>query len=251
MRKPLLLPFGRSTFAGREDDTSPAQSAEKDEVDARRILRDLAARWFAADTLEYRSRAVLQHQGEMRVTLRTWARLRKPGRARIVWSGENVPEASRVRVCDNRTVYDRMRGDDQPTTRQRFVGRLTQYVSHPLDDASYLIEQFFSRAPFWPDPLWGGAGEADGDLRVRATRAVRQNKPVFRIVFARGASWRDTLTLDARSLAPLEIVRRGVHGGLAQELLRETVTDVRLGVPLPDALFAWTPADQAGAFPAL
>ena len=219
--------------------------------DARALLRELGARWAVADTLEYRSQAVLQHQGEGRVVVQTWARLRRPGRARLVFSGSQ-PEASRVRVCDGTLIHDRPRGPRQPTTRVRFMGQLTQYIAHPLDTASYLVEQFFSRAPFLPPFDWG-LDSADTDAPVRFTAARVGAKlgvrDAFQITLSRGLS-RDTLTVDARTFAPVEIVRFGVHGGLAQELLRETITAVRLNVSLPDALFAWTAGDEAGAFPA-
>lgn len=214
------------------------------------LLRELGARWAFADTLEYRSQAVLQHRGESRVTLRTWARLRRPGRARLVFSGSQ-PEASRVRVCDGTLLYDRMRGPNQPTTRTRFSGALTQYISHPLDTASYLVEQFFSGAPFWPPADWGGDSvDETTPVRLHASRVPAGPggaRNAFRIVLSRGSS-RDTLTLDARTYAPIEIVRVGVHGGLAQQLLRETLTTIRLNVPLPGSLFVWTPDDEAGAF---
>ncbi len=230
----------------RPDDT-PASPIAVPEASA--LLRELGARWAFADTLEYRSQAVLRHQGEGRVILQTWARLRRPGRARLVFSGSQ-PEACRVRVCDGTILYDRARGPNQPTTRARFGGALTQYIAHPLDTASYLVEQFFSRAPFWPPADWGmDSANENTPVRLRAARVAAGpgKRDAFQITLSRGLS-RDTLTLDARTFAPLEIVRFGVHGGLAQELLRETVTTIRLNVPLPDGLFAWTRDDEAGAF---
>lgn len=225
---------------------------------ARTLLRELGARWAFADTIEYRSQAVLQHQGEGRVTVRTWARLRRPGRARLVFSGSQS-EASRVRVCDGTLLYDRMRGARQPTTRAHFSGALTQYIAHPLDTASYLVEQFFSRTPFSPAADWGGdSTDENTPVRFQASRVSAgpggsggAARDAFQITLSRGPQTRDTLTLDARTFAPIEIVRFGVHGGLAQELLRETITHIRLNVPLPDALFVWTPQDEAGAFPSL
>ena len=59
------------------------------------------------------------------------------------------------------------------------------------------------------------------------------------------ATSRDTLTLDAKTYAPLRLVRVGDHGGTVQELLREEFQGVVLGSALPTALFRWTPEDEA------
>ena len=216
-------------------------------VDGRKLLRELAARWRAADTLRYRARAVVNHAGEFRVTVNTFARLRRPNLARLTFTGDR-PEANRVRVSDGRRIYDRPRTGAR-TVVSAYEGRLTGDIAHPLDEAAYSIDQFFSPTPFLPLVAWGGEGPLRIDA-VRRTRAVEDRasapRDVFRIKIARGES-HDTLTLDALSLAPLRLVRWGVHAGLAQELLDETYLEVLLGAPLSPYLFAWTEADERGA----
>lgn len=208
------------------------------------LLAELSARWRAAQTLEYRSTAVMQHVSEPRIVVETHARLWRPGRARLVFRSDR-PEAARVRVSDGRYLYDRRLGPQRRTTMTWWRGRLSREITHPLDDASYSVDQFFAPQPFQPPPYWG---ETNGPVRVdaqRTTTGKTDKRDVFRVTLARGSA-RDTLTLDALSFAPLEFVRIGAHGGVVQELLRETFTLVRLGVSLPPDLFVWTNADESG-----
>lgn len=219
-------------------------------MEARPLLRELAARWRAASTLEYRSEAVVDHRGEYRIVVKSRVRLRRPAFARLVFLGDRPGEASRVRVCDGRRVFDRRIGSGHATTVSGFTGRLIADIAHPLDEAAYAIDQFFAPSPFLPPAAWGDPGER---LRIAAARLTSAAKSGgaggrggrFRITFTRGDA-RDTLILDARSYAPQELVRVGPHAGIVQELLRETFSEVRLGLPLPLSLFTWTPEDEAG-----
>lgn len=225
------------------------------EVDPAIVLRELANRWRGAASLEYRSEVVVSHAGEFRLDLRTHITLRRPSRARLVFRAKGFPEANRLRVCDGRQIFDRMSGRVGDTSRTittslARTGRITDNLSHPLDEAGYCVAQFFSPTPFVPPASFGG-----GDLGPSKTVARRRRQPpagknragreVFEIVFTRGNS-RDTLTLDALSYAPLLLVRVGEHGGSVQELLRESFTEMRLNPLLPSALFRWSPADDAG-----
>ncbi len=206
------------------------------------VLRDLGARWRAADTLEYRSEAVLEHQGEPRWDIRIHARLRRPNRARLLFDGDR-PESTRVRVSDGSFVYDRMRGRGRATTRAPLAGGgILENIAHPLETAGHSAEQFFARTPFAPPD---GPPPRVSAARVRFTPPGKPSRPAYRVVIEQGFT-RDTLWLDRVSFAPLRLVRRGIHGGLEQELLRETFTEFRLGAPLSPALFVWSREDEAG-----
>lgn len=226
-------------------------------VDPAMVLRELANRWRRAVSLEYRSQILVNHAGEFRLDLRTHIFLRRPGRARLIFRASTFPEANRLRVSDGRQLFDRMFGRPGDTSRTITAplsrpDRITEDLSHPLDEAGYSVAQFFSATPFVP-PVWFGG--AEGPLSTSARR-LRQSIPdlpvksgqkpdVFELVFERGTS-RDTLTLDALSYGPLRLVRVGSHGGLVQELMRETFLEVYLDPPLPDSLFHWSPEDDAG-----
>ena len=222
--------------------TAPDTDAAKEtETDGMRVLQTLAQRWKAAQTLEYQSLVVMQHAGEFRVQIKVLAQMRRPRFARFVWDADQ-PDVSRVRVCDGRVIYDRSRGSflRPPQTRREGLEngtKVTQNVPHPLDEASYCADQFFSPAPFVPPPTWG---EGDGKIHVTAAKKTdpKTNKPSgFRITMESGTS-RDTLLLDA-DYAPRQIVRVAEHGGRIQEILNEKFTVVRLGAYLPAELFRW------------
>jgi outer membrane lipoprotein-sorting protein len=225
------------------------------------VLRELANRWRRAISLEYRSQVIVNHAGEFRLDLRTHIYLRRPGRARMIFRASTFPEADRLRVCDGKQIFDRMFGRPGDTSRTitsplKSFEKITEDLSHPLDEAGYSAAQFFSQAPFSPPPWFGGGTE--GALRVTARR-LRQTIPgisnvpgkndekrdVYELVFLRGTS-RDTLALDALSYSPLRLIRVGSHGGRVQELMRETFQEVHLDPSLPDALFRWSPRDDAG-----
>jgi hypothetical protein len=229
----------------RTADDTPRRRA----IDAEAILRELSQRWAAARTLEYRSRAVLTHAGELRVVVAIHTRLRRPNLARVLFDADR-PEVTRLRVCDGRRVFDRT--DNVPlrpasTLMEPFTGRITANLPHPLDELSYCADQFFAAAPFTPPARWGEPGQPRtiiGSVVPAANLDTRQ-RDVYRIVIARGHT-RDTLTLEPISLRPLEIVRVGEHAGQVQELLRETFTAVSLGAYLPPSVFEWTEADDRG-----
>lgn len=218
------------------------QSSANNE-DGLRVLRDLARRWRGANSLSYRSVTVMQHQGELRVDLRSFVRLRRPGLARVVYSG-NQPEVNRVRMSDGRRIVDRARSG--ATMRLPWRGRISEGISHPLDDGSYSAEQFFRPDPFVPPFPWGDPGEPIAVLADRTTLPPSKD-PLLRLTITRGTGpSKDTLWLDAYTLAPVRLIRFGDHGGMPQELLREDFSDVKLGPALPDSLFTWTAEDQAG-----
>jgi hypothetical protein len=176
----------------------------------------------------------------------------------LIFRASTFPEADRLRVSDGRMIFDRMFG--RPGDLSRTIksplsrpDRITEDLSHPLDEAGYSVTQFFSATPFAPPASFGGVNS--GTIRVTARR-LRQNLPglpdrsgenrdVFEVVFRRSTS-RDTLTLDALSYSPLRLIRVASHGGRVQELMRETFLEVRLDPPLPDSLFRWSPRDDAG-----
>ncbi|MES2459487.1 MAG: hypothetical protein V4671_02830 [Armatimonadota bacterium] len=234
------------------------QSVPPRATDPALILRELANRWRRAVSLEYRSQVIVNHAGEFRLDLRTHIYLRRPGRARLIFRANTFPEADRIRVSDGRQIFDRMFGRPGDTSRTikaplRTPDRITENLSHPLDEAGYSVTQFFSATPFSP-PSWFG-GPDSGQVRVTGRR-LRQNIPglpgktgekrdVYEVVFRRSAS-SDTLTLDALSYSPLRLIRVGSHGGRVQELMRETFLDVHLDPSLPDTLFRWYPRDDAG-----
>lgn len=220
-------------------------------LDAARLLRELAQRWRAASTLEYRSEAILNHAGEFRVAVRIHACLQRPNRARLLFLADN-PEVSQVRVSTGGRIWWRgasTRLRPGKTNSAPFQRRLTDGIAHPLDETAYSVDQFFAPVPFWPPASWGSGTSA---LHLEAVRLRRNPEEkggkrgdTFRIRITRGPS-RDTLLLDAASLSPLLLVRVGDHAGQVQELLRERFFQVRLGAPLSPALFRWTEQDEAG-----
>jgi hypothetical protein len=240
---------------GTAADTQPAAPRAADPT---LVLREFANQWRRAVSLEYRSQIRINHAGEFRLDLRTHIYLRRPGRARLIFRASTFPEADRLRVSDGRMIFDRMFGRPGETSRTIKAplsrpDRITEDLSHPLDEAGYSVTQFFSAAPFAPPASFGSVNS--GAIRVTARR-LRQNLPglpdssgknrdVFEVVFRRSTS-RDTLTLDALSYSPLRLIRVGSHGGRVQELMRETFLEVRLDPPLPDSLFHWSPRDDAG-----
>lgn len=208
------------------------EELRKEPVDPERVLRTLSERWRGAQTLEYRSTAVLTHIGELGVTAKIWARLRRPNLARLEIEANN-PEISCLRVCDGRHVFHRGR-----TTRLRpaqtqftgFEGTVMSGAPHPLDETAYSIDQFLAPRPFWPS----------GKVELAA---VKQGER-FVLTLVQGVN-KDTLTLSTKTYAPLTLVRIGDHGGEVQELLRETFHEVTLAGPLGVRLFGWTPEDEA------
>lgn len=242
----------------REVDTQATQAVPPRAVDAAVILRELSNRWRRAVSLEYRSQSVVNHAGEFRLDLRTHVYLRRPGFARLIFRAGTFPEADRLRVSDGRQVFDRMFGRPGDTGRTIVSplagpGGITADLSHPLDEAGYSVSQFFSATPFMPPPSFGGISNGRADVTARRLKQSIPGLPgkngeksdVFELVFRRGTS-RDTLALDAISYCPLRLIRVGGHGGRVQEILRETFMDVRLDPILPDALFRWSPQDDAG-----
>jgi hypothetical protein len=222
------------------------------------VLRELANRWRRAVSLEYRSHVIVNHTGEFRLELRTHVCLRRPGRARLIFRAGTFPEADRLRVSDGRQIFDRMFGRPGDTSRTitaplRGPEKITEDLSHPLDEAGYAITQFFSATPFSPPSSFGGINS--GPIRVTGRRLRQtipglpgksgENRDVFELIWRRAAS-RDTLTLDALSYSPLRLIRVGSHGGRVQELMRETFLEVYLDPILSDALFRWSPRDDAG-----
>ncbi len=229
------------------------------------VRRELAERWRGAATLEYQSRAVMNHAGEFTVHVRIHARLRRPTYARVAFQTTEMPEAARVRVSDGRMIFDRQAGSVGETgrTMREQLERgapdfLTRNIPHPLDETAFFLDQFFAPAPFTPPTNWGSgarpvwtaarvSAKADDETQKRRLDAASasKNNDRLRLVVQSGSS-RDTLTLDATNFAPLELIRVGDHAGRTQELLRETFDVVRLGVNLPASLFTWTDDDERG-----
>jgi outer membrane lipoprotein-sorting protein len=218
--------------------TPPEKPAGKP-VDAEKVLRMLAERWRGALTLEYRSQLALNHQGEPGLRGTLSVRLRRPHLARIEVSVDNR-EFCCLRVCDGRVIWHRSQGVAlRPAATQRSAFRTTVMadIPHPLDEASYSVDQFLAPQPF----------RLTGSNITRSATLQKENKTereLFVVVQTQGTS-RDTLTLDAKTYAPLQLVRVGDHGGTVQELLREEFTEVVFGSALPPRLFQWTPADEA------
>ena len=206
-------------------------------VNAEQVLATLAERWRGAITLEYRSQLVLSHQGEAGLRGELTVRLRRPNLARIEIKVDN-PEFCGLRVCDGRVIWQRnQRVPLRPARTQRHAFQTTVMagIAHPLDEAAYSVDQFLAPQPF---RLTGSGVERSARLHKEKERAV------FVVVQTQATS-RDTLTLDAKTYAPLRLVRVGDHGGTVQELLREEFQGVVLGSALPTALFRWTPDDEA------
>ncbi|WP_395090066.1 outer membrane lipoprotein carrier protein LolA [Armatimonas sp.] len=213
------------------------EKREEKPVNAEQILRTLAERWRGAVTLEYRSQLVLSHQGEAGLRGELTVRLRRPNLARIDIRVDN-PEACGLRVCDGRVIWQRnQRVPLRPARTQRhgFQTTVMAGIAHPLDEAAYSVDQFLAPQPF---RLTGSGVERS------ATQRKDKERDVFVVVQTQTTS-RDTLTLDAKTYAPLRLVRVGDHGGVVQELLREEFHDVILGSALPTTLFRWTPEDEA------
>jgi outer membrane lipoprotein-sorting protein len=213
------------------------QESEEKPVAAEQVLRALAERWRGALTLAYRSQVVVSHQGEPGLRGGLWVRLRRPNLARIEIAVDNR-EFSCLRVCDGRGIWHR--GVDVPlrpatTARQAFRTTVMEDVPHPLDEAAYSVDQFLAPQPFW---LPGATVERT------ALRRKENNREIFVVTQRLGTS-QDTLTLDAKTYAPLRLVRVGDHGGTVQELLREEFREVVFGSPLAPSLFRWNPDDEA------
>ena len=230
------------------------QNPSPQAVNPHRVLDELARRWRSAYGLEYRSEIIVDHQKDFRAVIQTHVWLRRPLQARLVFRCATFPEADRVRVCDGRQIFDRQitprraGSDTAQRTGLRSRNSVTQDLSHPLDEASYSINQFFSAAPWLPFPFWNGAPDklvVTGTRFRQAATRLEAARDVFEIVFQKGTS-RDTLRLDAVSYAPQLLVRVGEHAGVVQELLRETFLLARLNPPLSDALFRWSSDDALG-----
>lgn len=219
-------------------------------MDPEVILRALSERWRVSNTVEYRSHAFAEHIGETRIELDIYARLRRPSYARIVLLS-NRSENSLVRVSDGRRITDYI----APTATRRgytrsygYSGSVTADLSHPADYTAYSMDQFFATWPFYPDAKWG---DLSSPLRMTAVRypvtdpQTKQKRHRIRLTFERGTS-RDSVLMDSLSYSPIEIIRVGFHGSAVQELLREKFTKVSLSTNLPDSLFRWTSADEAG-----
>lgn len=229
---------------------SRARETEKP-LDAPAILRELSRRWAAAQTMEYRSRVALNHAGELHITVAVHVRLRRPRLARVLLDTADRPDLTRLRVCDGRTIRDRTAGTPSfppQTTNEPLGEKVTVNIPHPLDEVSYCVDQFFSRAPFTPPPTWGDTDQPcriTGSILPTPANLPTKSREVFRIVQTRGRA-QDTLTLEPISLRPLEIVRVGDHAGRVQELLRETFLSIALGAYCPPQIFQWTAADDRG-----
>jgi hypothetical protein len=225
-----------------------ASSPQEETLDAALVLRELSERWRRAVTVEYRSSASMAHIGEVPCQVRSHIRLRRPNLARMVFVASR-DQFSRVRVCDGRRLVERDRGNPiRParTIQMAYTGRFTDQIPHPLEILGYSADQFFSRAPFYPPPTWG-----NGKLDISAVRIpytdpkINKRRDRIRLIF-QGGQEKDTLTLDAASYAPVELVRFGFHAEIAQELMRETFDRVILGGNLPPDIFRWTEADETG-----
>lgn len=215
-------------------------SAEK-RINPEQVLRTLGERWRGAVTLEYRSQLVLSHLGELGLRGTQHVRLRRPSLARIEIRVDN-PEFCCLRVCDGRVVWHRNQGSllrPAYTQRQLFRRAVMADILHPLDEASYSVDQFLAPLPFW---LPGSS--VARTARRKKEKYKEKEREVFVVTQTQGTST-DTLTLDAITYAPLLLVRVGDHGGVVQELLREEFQDVVLGGPLAQSLFRWSPEDEA------
>lgn len=213
------------------------EKGEEKPVSAEQVLTALADRWRGAATLEYRSQLILTHQGEpgLRGTLRV--QLRRPRLARVEVAVDN-PEFCCLRVSDGRVCWHRGKGTPlRPATTQpqSLVGGIMGGILHPLDEASYSVDQFLARWPF----LLPGA-----EVVRTALRHKERGREVFTITQTQGTS-RDTLTVEAKTYTPLRLVRVGDHGGTVQELLREEFQEVVMGGALAPRLFRWNPEDEA------
>lgn len=215
------------------------QKSEEKPASAEQVLRTLGERWRGAVTLEYRSQLTLSHQGEPGLKGTFRVRLRRPNLARVEVSVDN-PEFCCLRVCDGRVVWHRGQGTllrPAYTQRQLFGRTVMEGILHPLDEASYSVDQFLAPLPFW---LPGR------EVERTAKRKTEKEREIFVVTQTQGTST-DTLTLDAKTYGPLRLVRIGDHGGTVQELLREEFRDVVLGGPLARSLFRWSPEDEARA----
>lgn len=212
-------------------------NADEKRVSAEQVLTTLAERWRGAATLEYHSRLVLSHQGEPGLRGELRVRLRRPNLARVEVTVDK-PEFCCLRVCDGRVIWHRGQGTPlRPavTRQQSFRGELMASIPHPLDEASYSVDQFLAR---WPFLLTGN------DVERTARRHREKEREIFTITQTQGTS-RDTLTVDVKTYAPLLLVRVGDHGGTIQELLREEFLSVGMAGALSPSLFRWNPEDEA------
>ncbi|MCX6368089.1 MAG: hypothetical protein NTX57_15500 [Armatimonadetes bacterium] len=212
------------------------QETEEKPANAEQVLKTLGERWRGALTLQYRSQLVLSHQGEpgLRGTLQVM--LRRPHLARIEVRVDKA-EFCCLRVCDGRVIWQRNQGvplRPAHTQRHAFQDTVMSGILHPLDEASYSVDQFLAPVPFW---LPGK------DTTRTAKRRKERDRELFVVTQTQGTSM-DTLTLDAKNYAPICLVRVGDHGGTIQELLREEFTEVQLGGPLPPSLFRWNKEDE-------
>lgn len=238
------------------------------EPDPDRFLAELQTRWRGANTLQYRSAALLAHSGEFRLHVAISATFRRPNLGRIRFDTTEVPEAARVRVGDGRRLYDRQQGEVGKAGRTRWLAynnRLTDDLTHPLDEVAYFPDQFFSPTPFLPKPFWGTGPLAqdlktvpiDEPIRIVTEVMEKDSKRIDAVVktwprkvlcfsFSAGAS-SDTFYFDPITYAPLALIRVGDHAGRIQELLREVFIQFSLGTLSGLANpFVWTDDDERG-----
>ncbi|GAB4456457.1 MAG: hypothetical protein OHK0029_14420 [Armatimonadaceae bacterium] len=250
----------RGLFAGQQGQQGQAQVADsakpfpaqpgEEPLDGALVLRELSGRWRAANTVEYRSRAAMDHLNEPRIEVEIHARLRRPSLGRLLIKA-NRAEYSRLRVSDGRRVRDRT----APTSVRKaytrsyaYAGSMTADLAHPADYAAYSVNQFFARYPFYPPPEWG---DTEKPVEIKAVRypfkdpKTGQRRNRIRLTFERGWA-RDEIVLDGLSYEPFELRRVGYHGGIIQLLLHETFEKVMLAPSLPDSLFYWSAEDESG-----
>jgi|GEM_PF-2460117 len=249
-RQTFLQESATSTIPTHESALPPAPVSGEQVIEGKAVLESLSGRWRTANTLEYRSRAVLDHVKEIRVEVAIHARLRRPALGRLLFLASR-PGYSRLRVCDGRLIKDRVSGTSLRRAYTRssgYRGSLTADLLHPIDFASYSVDQFFARLPFYPPSEWGEQGTS---VMISAVHfpfkdpKTGQSRNRIRLTFTRGWA-RDDIYLDALSYEPLELVRVGFHGGVVQKVLHETFESVVLAPSLSDSLFRWTPDDEAG-----
>jgi hypothetical protein len=200
------------------------QESEEKPVSAEQVLRTLGERWRGATTLEYRSRLTLS----------------RPNLARIEVKVDN-PEFCCLRVCDGRVIWQRNQSvplRPARTQTQRFSATVMAGILHPLDEAAYSVDQFLAPLPFWLPRREGH------EVTRTAKRRKEKGRELFIVTQSQDTSV-DTLTLDAKTYAPIRLVRVGDHGGVVQELLREEFQSVVFGGALPSPLFHWGKEDEA------
>ena len=215
---------------------------EEKKIDGAAILREVAGRWRLSQTLEYQSLAILNHRAEYRIEARMHVFLQRPNLARIVIKAD-LPEFSRLRVCDGRSIWDRTISvplRPAATTRLPYIDHVTGNIPHPLDETSYSADQFFSRAPFMTPPI-GHRGTPT------VAGVALANDQGFRLTIQWDDVTVDTLTIESISLRPLALKRVADHGGIVQEILNENFELVSLGARIPAETFRWNPRDESGA----